>query len=159
MERMERTAADIERDYTRMASEMPKYYAERVKSGYILERSTQIRVGQLDEQKLLDFLMDRNTADHLDVFPEHASASLKTFEKEIFERLNSLVPVEYEDLPKLRKELGSRAKVIALDRWGNDLYTLMQRQKGATMGSGKLQYKVSKATPVEGPHFFATDVK
>jgi hypothetical protein len=159
MERMEVTAERVKLDLERFAKSCPEYYAERVRKDYILDGSRQKELSGLDGQKFLDFLMDRGTSDHLDIFPENANSVMQAFEGEIFERLNSLVKVKYEDLSQLRKELEHRAEIISLDKWGEDMYTQVPREYGATMGSGELEFKVSRARPVEGPRFFATDVK
>ena len=154
---MERTAEHIKEDRELLASSCPKLYNDYVQRDKILESARQIELAQMDEDEFFDYLMNRNTSDHLQIYPEHASFVMRCFSEGIFSHLRSLEDIKEEDLPRLREELGDKAKMIALSDWG-DLYTQVPREEGAVMQTGELEYKVAKAIPVDRG-FFATKTK
>ncbi len=109
----------------------------------------------MSDLQFLDYLMNRNASEHLGIYPEYASNVMRSFSDEIFEGLRNFKEVELEDFPELREQLGDKSKMIELSDWG-DLYTQVPRKNGDTMMTGKLEYKVAKAVPVYGHHFFTT---
>ena len=151
----ELTAEQVRKQLEEFSRRAPELYAEYVERDQILEPKRQIELARMNDRQFLDYLMNRNTIDHLGIYPEYASNVMKAFSDEIFEGLRGLKEVRLEDLPELREQLGDKAKMIALSDWG-DLYTHEPREDGAAMQTGKLEFKVAKAIPVVGPHFFIT---
>ncbi len=153
--RNELTAEQVRRMMEGFSESCPKQYAEYVQRDMILEPSRQIQLAQMSDIQFLDYVMNRNTSEHLEIYPEYAGEVMRAFSDEIFEGLRNLREVKLEDLPELRKQLGDRAKPIELSDWG-ELYTQVPRKNGEAMMTGKLEYKVANAVPIVGPHFFTT---
>lgn len=152
---IELTAEESRQRLERFSVGCPELYAEYVEKDKILEPSRQIELAKMNDREFLDYIMNRNTSDHLGIYPEHASSVMRAFTDEIFEGLRGLQEVKLEDLPELRKQLGDKAKMIALSDWG-ELYAQEPRKDGEAMQTGKLEFKVAKAIPVVGPHFLTT---
>jgi len=153
--RQEITAEQVRRQLEDFSKSCPELYAEYAERDKILEPRRQIELARMNDRQFLDYVMDRNTAEHLGIFPEYASNVMKAFADEIFEGLRGLKEVRLEDLPELREQLGDKAKMITLSDW-RDLYTQEPREDGAAMRTGELEFKVARAIPVVGPHFFTT---
>ncbi len=153
--RTELTVEQTKRQTEDFSRSLPKLYAEFVRRDRILEPSRQIELAQMNDVQFFDYIMNRNTSEHLSIYPEYASHVMRAFSNEIFEGLRNLKEVKLEDLPALREQLGDKAKMIALSDW-RDLYTQIPRKNGDAMMTGKLEYKVAKAVPVSGHHFFTT---
>lgn len=153
--RQEMTAEQVKEEIETFSKNCPKLYAEYVEKDRILEPGRQIELARMNDRQFLDYVMNRNTSGHLGIFPEYASNVMKTFADEIFEELRGLKEVRLENLPELREQLGDKAKMIELSDWGT-LYTQEPREDGAVMPTGELEFKVARAIPVVGPHFFTT---
>jgi hypothetical protein len=149
------TSEDIRHQNEGFYKNSPETYSAYVQRDMILEPARQMQLADLTDRELMDYLMNRNTSKKLDIYPEYASSSMKKFSEEILEIMRNLYETECEDLPGLREKLGNKAKMIALSDCGV-LYTQIPRKNDFLMMTGKLEYKVEKATPVEGPRFFAT---
>jgi hypothetical protein len=158
MKREELTSEQIAEEIEAFAKNAPPVYLNAVKEGSILERSKQIELSLMDKEALHSFIMEWSTSNYMRIFPEHASPALKELDNEISKRLNSLERITLKDLPRLRKELGDKAKILDLEKFGNDIYVQQPRKRGAAMQTGKPEFKVASAAPIEGPHFFATNV-
>lgn len=133
----------------------PEMYIRDMERDAILVPSRQRELARMDEQAFHDYITDRTTFYHLDIYPENASDVMRAFNEEIFAALNALNPVYMEDLDRIRDELGPGAELIELDDWG-DFYTLEPREKGDAMKTGRPEYKVKSAEHIPGPNFLAT---
>lgn len=155
--RYEQTIADVKEQWTRLASSFPELYEKAVKKDGLLTPERQKELAKMKDVKLFDYIMDRNTLDHLFIYPENASHFMKVLNDNIFSTLRALQGRKYDDksIICIRRKLGDRAKMIALSDWG-DLYTQEPREEGDVMMTGKLEYRVKEATQIPGPHFFAT---
>lgn len=152
----ERTAEDTKHDVEMLARRAPNLYKEYVDKESILEPSRQIKLSKLDDNSFLDYLMDRRTSEHLNIYPEYANNIMRAFSDEIFKNLNAMTEVKLKDLPALRDEIKGR-KLITLSNW-DSLYTETEREEDSCSKTGDLEYKVAKAIQVPGPHFFTTFV-
>jgi hypothetical protein len=145
-------------DHAYLRNRLPDYFDEQIQGGAILLRSEQIDMMRLDVNGLFDYLFNKSTAYPGDIYPEFTTGAMVALDKEALQAMRTLREVRLEDLPKLREELGERAKIIELKQVGHDLYTEVERKPGEAMQTGKIEFKVAGATPVPGQRFLATTV-
>jgi hypothetical protein len=142
-------------DYARFARDHPKLYRDSVRKGSILDIMTQEKISEMGKEEFLDFIMCRQTSCALNVYSQYTTDVLKDLDQEIVESLENLIKIKEEDLSDLREKLVPREPMIELDDWGNFLYTRAQRRDGDVMMNG-VEFRVTKAFPVDGPHIFTT---
>jgi hypothetical protein len=154
------TIDQIKKNMEDFSKSVPELYKEYVKKDAILEPERQIQLAQLDELQFLDYIMDRNTMEHLNIYPENANKIMRDFSEEIFEGLKNLRDFDdftAKELSDLRVQLGDKAKLIELS--DDYKHTLKPRGTGDTMRTGELEHKIAKAIYVPGPRFLATTTK
>lgn len=155
--RYEQTIADVKEQWERLRLTFPELYEKAVKKDGLLTPERQRELAKMKDDEFFDYIMNRNTLDHLFIYPENASHFMKVLNDNVFSTLRALQGRKYDDesVEILRRKLGDKAKMIALSDWG-ELYTQEPRKDNEVMMTGKLEYKVKKAVPIQGPHFFAT---
>ncbi len=139
-----------------LAFKCPEFYDQCVETGDIIEEDRQSELSKMSEAQFKDYLMNRKTSERLSIYPEYVSDVMNAFSEEIFDGLSRLKEITLNNLPELREQLGSKAKMIELEEFCGKLYTRRQRKKESAMSSGELEFRVREAVPVCGSNFFFT---
>lgn len=147
---------DPTEDYEEMIKKMPEYFARKVDSGAILSRGEMIMLGSSSKDVVFNRLFNHVTSFGIGVLPSYASSTMRELEDELLSTMQSYE--EVKDSEELRKKLGKKANIIQLKQFGNDFYTYEERERGAEMPTGGIEFKINKATPIEGPRFMVTRV-
>lgn len=151
---------DPTEQYDKLRRDMPDWFDRKVRNGAIISKRKQKMLKPASKEVIFDRLFDHVTSYGLDILPEYASPAMRELENEILQIMQSYTEVkDVKDVKSLRKELGQRADIIQLKQFGKDYYTLEKRDSlEAAMPTGGIEFKVTNATPVNGPRFMATRV-
>ena len=86
----ELTVDEIKQEPLLVEEKMPDLYKSFIETEMILSEKRQKDISLMSKDQMFDFLMNRNVADHLNIYPDFVSNIITNYSNTIFKELNRL---------------------------------------------------------------------